>query len=577
MLTGVETAGLVLAVLPLLISALEHYKEGLEPVKLFLDFHNQLPSQIHRLTYQHVQLELTLRLLLSDIVEGEDLADMIARPLGSTWKGPKVQGMLKGRLRESYKVYERTVARMQELMGADLEARLMRHTRLNGKFEFTRRVKFSMSKKKMKNLLNEFDDCNRHLDGFASKTGQLESFEPSSRSTISPPFTDQTRSYTRSLYRVICLGLDCQAPHRAKLQLEQRHETRKSGTIYTGAGRADSPEISFTLSILVPRAPEIPNIVALMWRDTRIKTVTSDEFQVPARSRTPAARTVRFSPNVQNPGPSTPLLIGYTALQEMQDICSTARQSNDAQPCLGFYLDCQGELRGVYPVAPQRALHKGTVSLAENLSSTNQLEMSLRERLVLGAILASSYLQLQATPWLSSWSKEDIIFNVDRGQFDPETPCIAHTFRPNQQSSAAGDEIQGIESNNSRQLDETSVKTPGNSSLLGLGIIHMELYTGHTLEQYCGTSNLVSNASLPQNDEENLNNIHRLYAAHQWLQNLREKGRLSNAYIGAVHRCLQGYLDFSVGKDEAEFREKALKHVVLPVEQEKQFFIGVGN
>jgi hypothetical protein len=116
MVTGIETAGLVLAILPLFISALEHYKEGLEPIKIFLDYDNQLPMQIHRLSCQHVQYELTLRILLSEIAEGDDLAEMITNPFGASWKAAAIQRKLKSRLRESYDAYERTVQHMEGLL-----------------------------------------------------------------------------------------------------------------------------------------------------------------------------------------------------------------------------------------------------------------------------------------------------------------------------------------------------------------------------------------------------------------------------------------------------------------------------
>lgn len=37
MVTGVETVGLVLVVLPLFISALEHYNDSLDPIKAFFE------------------------------------------------------------------------------------------------------------------------------------------------------------------------------------------------------------------------------------------------------------------------------------------------------------------------------------------------------------------------------------------------------------------------------------------------------------------------------------------------------------------------------------------------------------
>jgi hypothetical protein len=101
----------------------------------------------------------------------------------------------------------------------------------------------------------------------------------------------------------------------------------------------------------------------------------------------------------------------------------------------------------------------------------------------------------------------------------------------------------------------------------------MELYTGQTLEQHCASTSIGTASST----DEHLQSIQNLYAAHQWLEELKEKGRLSHGYIGAVHRCLQGYLDFATGDDEAGFRQKVLDHVVLPVEQEMRVFVGIGR
>jgi hypothetical protein len=101
----------------------------------------------------------------------------------------------------------------------------------------------------------------------------------------------------------------------------------------------------------------------------------------------------------------------------------------------------------------------------------------------------------------------------------------------------------------------------------------MELYTGQTLEQHCASTSLGTSSP----DDEHLKSIQNLYAAHQWLEELKEKGRLSHAYIGAVHRCIQGYLDFATGDDELGFRQKVLDYVVLPVEQEMRVFIGIGR
>ena len=127
MLTGVETAGIVLAVLPLLISALEHYNEGLEPIKAFWEFDYQLPLHIRKLRNQHVHYEQTLRLLLSPIAEAHKVGEMIEAPNGNLWRDPQMQKKLEDRLQESYEAYHETVVHMEELM-----KRLARDLKIDG-------------------------------------------------------------------------------------------------------------------------------------------------------------------------------------------------------------------------------------------------------------------------------------------------------------------------------------------------------------------------------------------------------------------------------------------------------------
>ena len=116
MLTGVETAGIVLAVLPLFISAFEHYSDGLEPIKAFWEIDRLLPIQIRRLRNQHVHFEQTLRILLSQIVDADEVEEMIAAPNSDVWKTPEMQARLEQQLQESYNAYQDTVSHMEDIM-----------------------------------------------------------------------------------------------------------------------------------------------------------------------------------------------------------------------------------------------------------------------------------------------------------------------------------------------------------------------------------------------------------------------------------------------------------------------------
>lgn len=266
------------------------------------------------------------------------------------------------------------------------------------------------------------------------------------------------------------------------------------------------------------------------WQETDIETITAKELEpTQPTPQKQLGRTVRLPPeppSVASRGTNLPR-IDFKTLQEIQDMCSAIQQPLDSQKCLGFCLDSEGKLRGTYPLPSK--VRKDTITLAKLLSyPSDQSYLSRKERLILGAILASSYLQLHATPWLGiNWTKEDIVFEAD---VDNSILRLVYTIPPYMMHDFG----QGVVTAPMDTQDGTSRKASGNVSLLTLGIIPMELYTGETLENYCTSRSI----SAPNNSS--LDPVFNIYAAHQWLEDLKDKGHLSHAYVGAVHHCIQG-------------------------------------
>jgi hypothetical protein len=115
-MSGIEVAGIVLAVMPLFITALENYNDGLDPVKAFLRWERELPHFIRKLRNQHVHFQQTLRLLLEPITTEFELAEMLAEPNGSHWKDAKMAERLKDKLQESFQAYQSTIADIERIM-----------------------------------------------------------------------------------------------------------------------------------------------------------------------------------------------------------------------------------------------------------------------------------------------------------------------------------------------------------------------------------------------------------------------------------------------------------------------------
>lgn len=98
------------------------------------------------------------------------------------------------------------------------------------KFEFKKRVRFGMSKKTVKALLEELNDCNRELERFTEKSEKIETY----RKAAKPSFAirlQRIQGYAKSVHTSLCWSCSCKDSHRTSLQLEPRdslYATNKS-------------------------------------------------------------------------------------------------------------------------------------------------------------------------------------------------------------------------------------------------------------------------------------------------------------------------------------------------------------
>jgi hypothetical protein len=75
-MSSLECAGLILATLPLLISALEDYHDSIDPAKSFWTSGRELPQFIRKLQIQKLIFEQSLLSLLSSVGGDEDVTTL---------------------------------------------------------------------------------------------------------------------------------------------------------------------------------------------------------------------------------------------------------------------------------------------------------------------------------------------------------------------------------------------------------------------------------------------------------------------------------------------------------------------
>lgn len=91
MVTGIETAGVVLAVLPLIVNQLDSYVQGIETLKGFRTrrYRRQFEEWSTRLGTQHAILLNTLEQSLEGLVDyDDDISELLNNPRGPLWKDP---------------------------------------------------------------------------------------------------------------------------------------------------------------------------------------------------------------------------------------------------------------------------------------------------------------------------------------------------------------------------------------------------------------------------------------------------------------------------------------------------------
>ncbi|THY25928.1 hypothetical protein D6D01_04737 [Aureobasidium pullulans] len=115
-MSGLEVAGLVLAVMPLFISAFEHYETALYRTHRFFGYKEEVCRYRIRLLTQYAAFSQTLEYLLADFIDEAELDDMIVHGYSELWKNPDLTTKLKSRLGTVYEPFRQALTEMRHDM-----------------------------------------------------------------------------------------------------------------------------------------------------------------------------------------------------------------------------------------------------------------------------------------------------------------------------------------------------------------------------------------------------------------------------------------------------------------------------
>lgn len=114
-MSGIEIVGLILGIIPLVMTGLEHYSQTVRVVKSVYD--PQDFEQLRRqLRIEYGIYKNTLEKILSGCVTEKLLALMLEKPGGEAWKNEETARALQRRLQESFVVFIETITSMHRAL-----------------------------------------------------------------------------------------------------------------------------------------------------------------------------------------------------------------------------------------------------------------------------------------------------------------------------------------------------------------------------------------------------------------------------------------------------------------------------
>ncbi|KAL9633193.1 MAG: hypothetical protein Q9164_004845 [Protoblastenia rupestris] len=606
MASGIEIAGVILATFPLLISGIEHYENGFQPIKEWIRFRGEFATFMNALIRQKIFFRQNIEDLLSPIISSEyEMSLMLDHPGGSAWSDNELNDKLRRRLpgKYEYESYTTTVSYILETL-EKLKAKLKvsddqpvwaEQPTAGGKLRLEyemKRIMYTFSRKRRDKLMSRLEKHNKEIQDML---GNIEKLEPMRKKRKSPitKYFHRIRSQAQSLHTALTRAWQCgeSSAHSAKLLLETRVRSDENG----GPEIEDPTTIKFnvffchlrqestsTLALLSSPsdwcAAEIemmgceqdleraePLYIGMGSRSSLLEASSQHQSNLSSRGSSvsgPMGRKVSF---LESETKSSTLSVLGDA-PEISNLCSVLQNRLSHQSPLGYLKDPQERRHSLSLIDHSQISFsemQRVLSLDEVLGSKDDASgvptLPRRTRLAIAVIVANSMLQLHTGPWLcEAWGKRDIYFLQGRdGAIHTKHPFLICHFSSHSQTLTTDFGNVQIESSATR---------PCNSSLLSLGILILELWFNQKIESQPFRSRFQG----PDGKDNEYTNFN---TAQKWQEQAMEEAGLE--LHNPTRRCI--YCAFGAVSQDLEdddLRRAVYSEVVQPLEKLLKRFEG---
>lgn len=360
----------------------------------------------------------------------------------------------------------------------------------------------------------------------------MEDLRPTAPLTTFETPIHHIRECAERLHR--CLGrvwaCSVHAAHVIDLQLESR--ISKPGL----PKEAAVERVLFSIAFLDSKLPN-------HWHCLEIYVLTEDSQPL----QRPNGR-VGFATSTPAPG------FDHSKLSTVHCLCATVSVSQ-SQVNHTLCLDHNQRLLSGYAIPSlntqgQQGRSGSITSLEEVLSlstaSQRSRPFSGKQAYVLGLTIASSFLQLRATPWLcGSWRARNVLFINESasGSIDFDKPYIRQSYPSCHQQQILP------------QATTCADDADDNCSFLNLGIILLEIFFREPIDSRRMPTDLGPNQSFSD-----------LQTVRRWIQ--RDREEMPMGVYRAVSFCIGCFASTNVNLQDNAFRQTVVDQVIVPLKEE---------
>ncbi|KAI1115603.1 hypothetical protein F5Y14DRAFT_460325 [Nemania sp. NC0429] len=542
-MSGFEIAGIVLGALPLMISALEHYKSGRSTLASIVKYQGQLTKLLDRLKDQRraFYFEILDLLRSAEIEEVEDRTDISPEDCMVILKNAKNEHRLQeylgihhndfiGILRRyegCLKSIARRLKHVQRLPGAskdDLAALLAANLPVDGRFEFTKRISFSIEKGKLNELVDDLGEDKLNLKIIIKGVKTEKKYflrHSSSTSKRLCSILGQVAASAKALHIAMCQSCTCacQKSHRVFLELQHRIPRKSSNkTIKKGAG----PHV-FSLVL------DLENHL----QETHIEA-SSDDSDDPLEPIQDAHPSITLFRPAELPA----------TIVKVSCICDLIPQSKAGDYIInlelkGLTLDLvqkpyQAPRELSAPITLETVLKRG--------AADKRLRMRPKQRITLALDVASSIIQLRETCWSSlAFSSKVVKCIVGANGTDPKVSTVAFIEQLSEPGQAV---VQGC---------------APKVALLELAILLLELWNHETLDMWAAEAKFGRTTETGE----------RLMAASEWADETKD---CPIHYLNAVEQCLSLCVHRTRKWSDDELLRMYCENVIKPLQESSDVF-----